>query len=153
MFNISLRTNNRKKIFDFLCDLCRKDIISGNLSSSQVDVMNIVMSFWATFFKDFSLNDDEKKLSSYYNFNGQDLFPYLFKKRDESINESAKRIAYLNKDEFLNLKSNLNNCKIRFINKPFEQVFGFFDCSYDFINLSNIFEFNLISSKSNSKKE
>ena len=140
-FNISSRTGNRKRIFDNLCGLCKSDIISGNLSSSQVDVMNVVMCFWSSFFNDYSVIFNDRLSNSFYNSDGNDFFPYLFKKRDESIDESAKRISYLNKEEFLKLKLKIDNCEIRFINKDFEQVFGFFDYSYDFINLSNIFDY------------
>lgn len=141
LFNISSRTHNRTKIFENLYKLCEQDIINNKLDSSQVDVMKIVMNFWLSFFRDISFDLSGSVSSVSYTSSGSDFFPYLFKKRDESIYESSQRISYLNKDEFLNLKSKIDNCYIRFINKSLEQVFDFYDFSYDFINLSNVFDY------------
>ena len=92
----------------------------------------------------------------YNNLNGKSriFWLYIFSKyHEETIREKMfyypaikkdeinKYIGYLNKDKFYKLKKNIKNVKITFINSEIKNLTYKLEKNYDFIYLSNIFEY------------
>ena len=65
----------------------------------------------------------------------------IFKKTQEKKENLFNGIPFLNKEKYIKLKKNIDNCTINFINCDIFEITNKFKNKYDFINFSNIMNY------------
>ena len=117
-------------------------------------IKNLNYETFLSFYDLSNIQSDKKKIYNAITIDCEDVKKFwdeifkntsnienIFNKDQEKKELLFNGIPYLNKENFLKLKNNIDKCTINFISCDIFDIFKYFTQEYDFINFSNILDY------------